>query len=66
MDPNSCWDEILIDISLLHDCTVDKAYAARVIWAMGESEEDIRTRLSNSLLNLGEWVANGGAPPKPI
>lgn len=66
MDPNACWDEILIDIALLFDCTNDKDYAARVIWAMGDSEADIRERLNNSLTNLGAWIAKGGAPPKPI
>lgn len=66
MDPNSCWDEILIDIALLYDSINDPDYAARVIWAMGDSEADIRERLATSLINLSRWVEQGGAPPKPI
>ncbi len=65
MDPNKCWDEILVDISLLHDITTDLDYA-KIIQEIGENEGDIRYRLAESFKNLGEWISKGGCPPKLI
>ncbi len=65
MDPNKCWDEILIDISLLYDLLTDKDYA-RAMQEFGEVETPTRKRLVDSLNNLSEWIEKGGFPPKPM
>lgn len=66
MDPNKVWDDIMVDVSLLHDLLSDSEYAHDMEWKNGTKKGDVRDTLSANLIDLAYWIKKGGFPPDPF
>jgi hypothetical protein len=62
MDPNTLWNELLEDMSILFDMRNDEEYRKRLEWS-GEDIEELQEDIAIKLENLAEWIRKGGALP---
>ena len=62
MDPNTVWDELLMDMTVLFDMRNDHGYRVRLEWA-GEAEADLVENIATRLESLASWIRLGGALP---